>query len=261
MHLNIITIKPLNQAVITKIIRLFLLCAIPLFSYGQEVIIPKKNLVNKKWIKDQTYRMNWSMLKDTTRIIIGIVNTKVMVLNNEVQVITEVKLKGQASSWIDSTIVKKSDLSPIYHSSYNAQRDMVIHFDQEINGFYRDKVTQKTTAINEKLQSNYFDSNFYPMLINWLPLKTDYKADINIYDYNPKTMGGIVKVHLLGVKEGRYFTTKSGERKVWIVELTDDIGGGTGAKSIYQIDQITRQLYKQEISIGSRKMEMILLEE
>jgi hypothetical protein len=63
----------------------------------------------------------------------------------------------------------------------------------------------------------------------------------------------------LSVSEGKYHTKNSGDRNVWIVEASDEISS-TGGKSIYQIDQITRQLYLQQITMGSRIMEMKLLE-
>lgn len=237
------------------------LAAMPFLGFSQERITPQKNIVDKKWIKNQNYQMVWTMLRDTSSMKIGIVNTKVDVLAHQIQVITAVKMNAAPSPWIDSTIVNRADLSPVYHSSYNRQRDMSIHFGKEITGFYKDKLTAKTTEIAQKVASGYFDSNFYPMLINWLPLKVGYKADLDIYDYNPKGKTGIIKARILGVSEGKYLSSKLGERKVWVVEVSDEISGSADGKSIYQIDQLTRQLYKQKIIAGNRIMEMTLIEE
>ncbi|MCX2495519.1 hypothetical protein OQX63_18650 [Pedobacter sp. PF22-3] len=238
---------------------LLLYVALPLIGWSQEIISAKKNLVDKKWIHNQNYQMEWTMLKDTSKFTIGFVDTKVEVLGDKIQVITTVKMKSSPSSWIDSTIVKKADFSPVYHASYNAQRDMSIHFGTDIKGFYHDKTSGKKTAIAQQVAPGYFDSNFYPMLINWLPLKTGFKADLNIFDYNPNGKTGVIKAHILSVSEGKYHTKNSGDRNVWIVEASDEISS-TGGKSIYQIDQITRQLYLQQITMGSRIMEMKLLE-
>jgi hypothetical protein len=240
---------------------LLILAAIPFLSQSQELITPKKNLVDKKWIKNQSYQMAWTMLRDTSSIKIGIVNTSVDVSGDRIVVITEVKMNSVPSPWIDSTIVKRTDLSPVYHSSYNMQRDMSIHFNDVITGFYKDKASNKSTAISQKIASGYFDSNFYPMLINWLPLKTGYQADLDIYDYNPKGKTGILKAHILSVSEGKYRSKKLGERKVWVVNVSDDISGSADSKSIYQIDQLSRQLYQQKIIAGNRIMEMTLVEQ
>lgn len=234
--------------------------ALPFLGRSQELIKPQNNLVDKQWIKGQNYQMVWTILRDTASMKIGMVTTKVNVAKNQILVITEVKMNSVPTPWIDSTIVRSATLSPVYHASYNAQRDMSIHFGSEITGFYQDKVANKTTAIAQKLPAGYFDSNFYPMLINWLPLKVGYKADLDIYDYNPKGKMGVIKAHILSVSEGTYRTQKLGDRKVWIVEASDEIGGSADSKSIYQIDQLNRQLYKQKIMAGNRVMEMTLVE-
>lgn len=235
------------------------LTLVALTSWSQQIIVPKKNVAEKKWIHDQSYQMKWTMLKDTMRFEIGIVNIGVKVTKKTALVITEVKLNSTPSSWIDSTIVQKSDLSPVYHSSYNVQRDMALHFGKDVTGFYRDKLTGKTTQIVQDVKPGYFDSNFYPMLINWLPLNPKLIADINIYDYNPSGKTGLLKAQIVGVTHGTYQSSKSGKRKVWVVKVSDEIGVN-GTSTISYIDQSTRQTYKQHISAGSRTMEMTLVE-
>lgn len=235
------------------------LTLVALTSWSQQIIVPKKNVAEKKWIHDQSYQMKWTMLKDTLRFEIGIVNIGVRVTKKTALVITEVKLNSTPSSWIDSTIVQKSDLSPVYHSSYNVQRDMALHFGKDVTGFYRDKQTGKTTQIVQDVKPGYFDSNFYPMLINWLPLNSKLIADINIYDYNPSGKTGLLKAQIVGVTHGTYQSSKSGKRKVWVVKVSDEIGVN-GTSTISYIDQSTRQTYKQHISAGGRTMEMTLVE-
>ena len=243
-----------------KIFTILMLTAISFASRSQEILVPNKNVVDKNWVNNQSYQMVWSMLRDTAKLTIGTVDTKVEVLKDKIQVITSVKMKSSPEPWIDSTIVNRADLSPIYHSSYNMQRDMVLNFNKQITGFYKDKVTGKTTSIAQEVKPGYFDSNFYPGLITWLPLKLGYKADIDVYDYNPKGKTGVVKAHVLGVTEGNYPSKKLGERKVWIVEVADEIGSGPDGRMFCHIDQLNRQLYKQRIVAGGRTMEMTLVE-
>ncbi|MFW0716853.1 hypothetical protein [Pedobacter sp. N23S346] len=239
---------------------LFWLATIPFLGLSQEMITPKKNLIDKKWIKNRSYQMVWTVVRDTSKMKIGVVDTKVEVAGDQILVITAVKMNANPSPWIDSTIVNRADLSPVYHASYNMQRDMSLHFNDVITGFYKDKAANKTTEISQKVASGYFDSNFYPMLINWLPLKMGYQADFDIYDYNPKGKTGVIKAHILGVSEGKYRSSKLGERKVWVVNVSDDISGSADSKSIYVIDQLTRQLFEQKITVGNRIMEMTLVE-
>jgi len=227
---------------------------------AQQRLVPKKGIAENKWIHNQSFDMDWTMLRDTLSIPLGRVSVKVEVSADQVIVITEVDLNKSMSAWIDSTIVKRSDLSPVYHSSYNEQRNMVLHFQDRIHGFYLDKQTGKMTQIEQDVNPGYFDSNFYPTLINWLPLKAGFKSELNIYDYNPMGESGILKVHIRSVKEGIYESRKLGRRKVWVVEVADEIGRKTETTSIYQIDQLTRQLFKQTISSSGRLMNMTLVE-
>jgi hypothetical protein len=246
--------------IIPRIFFLLVINLVTLTCLSQQTIVPKKNIAEKKWIHDQHYQMNWTMLKDTVMLEIGIVNIRVKVAEKTILIVTDVKIKSAPSSWIDSTIVQKEDLSPIYHSSYNAQRDMAINFGKDVTGFYRDKKTAKTTRFAHNVKPGYFDSNFYPMLINWLPLKPKLRADINIYDYNPNGKTGLQKVQIVGITQGSYESKKFGKRKVWVVEVSDEIGGINGSTTISYIDQSTRQTYKQQISAGGRTMEMTLVE-
>ncbi|RYF24493.1 MAG: hypothetical protein EOO42_05690 [Flavobacteriales bacterium] len=240
---------------------MFLLLSFPFVGLAQETIKPKKGVVDQKYIQNQTYQLRWLMLRDTAKIQVGVVDYNVKVVGDKVQVITDVKMKGAASSWIDTTIVRKADLSPVYHSSYNPQRNMSLKFDKEITGFYLDKADGKLTEIAQTLASGYFDSNFYPMLIAWLPLKTGYTANLDIFDYNPKGKIGLLKANVLGVKEGKYLSKKQGEIKTWEVEVSDEISNGSDTKSTYYFDQFSRKLYKQRINTGGRIMEMELVEQ
>ncbi|RZJ87965.1 MAG: hypothetical protein EOO20_14815, partial [Chryseobacterium sp.] len=222
-------------------------------SFCQQTIVPGKKVAKQKWIRDQDYKMKWIMLRDTARVEVGAVHTKVKVSKKTILVITAVNLKGTTSSWIDSTIVNKTDFSPIYHSSSNGQRDMMLRFGANITGYYLDKTSGQRTQIAQQVDKGYFDSNFYPMLLAWLPIDTSLKADINIFDYNPNGKTGLLKARVIKVSPGIFPGKKLGERSVWIIEATDDIAGAT---SHYYFDKLTRKLFKQEITAGNRRMEM-----
>lgn len=248
-----------HKMMILKKLLLTLVIAFPISGWSQQVIVPNKNVVDQKWIHNQDYKMRWLMVRDTIKVAIGEVDYSIKIVDDKIQVITDVKMKGSPASWIDTTIVSKQNLSPIYHSSYNAQRNMSLAFGKDVKGFYLDKTVGKSTNINENVPSGYFDSNFYPILISWLPLNTAYKATLSIFDYNPKGKTGVLKANVLNVKEASYISIKLGERKVWEVEVADEIS--SDSKSIYYFDQLTRQLYKQKIIVGGRVMEMVLVEE
>ena len=237
---------------------IFLLPA--LFVNAQTRLVPAKKLVDKKWLTDQRYQMAWYAIRDTARFEIGKITVQVSNGNSRITVITQVNMKNAKSPWIDSTIANAEDLAPVYHSSYNAQRDMVLNFGKVVTGFYTDKVNKTTTAINDTTTEYYFDSNIYPALVTWLPLKEGYKQDISIYDYNPRGKTGVLKAMIREVKKGVLESAKSGIQEVWIVSVSDEIGGDD-AVNTYYIGITDRKLWKQELIAGGRKMKMELIEE
>ncbi|RYY30291.1 MAG: hypothetical protein EOP46_21505 [Sphingobacteriaceae bacterium] len=163
-------------------------------------------------------------------------------------------MKQMKTAWVDTAIADAKTLTPIYHSSFNGQRDMVLHFAMPVTGYYFDKMKKSSLPINDTVSRPFFDSNLYPNIIAWLPLKVGYTAILPIYDYSPDKKGRLLKASIKGVSEGTYQSAFSGAHKVWIVAVTDEISGNSS--STYYIDQQTRQLWQQEIKTGSKIMLM-----
>lgn len=109
-------------------------------TFSQEIpLSPDNNPVNKIFIETESSEMTWFMLQDTLKIEIGKVFTEVEKKKGKIFIITTVDMKQSASKWIDSTIVETTNLKPIYHSSFNQQRDMVLNFGKKVSGYYLDK--------------------------------------------------------------------------------------------------------------------------
>ncbi len=215
---------------------------------------PLKNEVINNLIKDDKYEMIWYAQKDSSKIELARVFTEITKSKRKLLVTTNVKMKNTSAIWTDSTVAKLPSLKPMYHSSYNQQRDMVLNFEKTVNGYYLDKTTNKKTIIAQKVNNDFFDSNLYPQLIRWLPLKEGYSSLLTIFDYNPKSTSGIQNVYIKGTKRGLL-----NSREVWIVTVTDDISNNS-VKNTYYIDINTNKLLKQEIETGGRKMFMELVE-
>jgi hypothetical protein len=227
-----------------------------LSSFGQEsTITPLNNSFDSKFIKNENYEMSWFMEMDTTKIEIGKIKTEIKRIKNNVLIITSVKMNQVQTKWIDSTLARKSDLKPIYHSSFNQQRDMVLHFDEKVTGYYFDKKTNIKSEITETTSESYFDSNLYPQLIRWLPLHNGFQKTISIFDYNPSAKTGIMKAFIKNVVKGK-IPGKS-DKEVWIVTITDDISDNKVIMTYY-IDCNNKQLIRQEINMPGRKMVMEL---
>lgn len=243
-----------------KSVFLFVLPILTLASKSQNLLTPSKKSFDKKWVNNSKYQMTWYALKDTAKIELGKVTTQITKDKISLTVITHVSMTNMKIPWIDTTVANLKTLKPIRHSSYNMQRDLVLNFGKIVTGFYNDKIKKNIILVNDTTESDFFDSNLYPILIGWLPLKNNYKQDILIYDYNPSAKTGAIKASIKNVGSGLYQTDKSGIRKVWIVSVSDEIGNSENGVSTYYFDKVNRKLWKQEIDVKGRKMMMKLVE-
>lgn len=239
---------------------LFALALAGLAGNAQTLLIPTKKSFDKKWVRNSSYQMIWYAVKDTTKFEMGKVSTQISLDKKTLTVITWVNMKNSKAPWTDTTVANLKTLKPIRHASYNMQRDMVLNFGNTVTGFYDDKIKKRKTIVNDTTNSDYFDSNLYPVLIGWLPLNDNYSQDISIYDYNPSAKIGVIKASIKKVSGGTYQTEKSGIRNVWVVTVTDEIGNGENGESTYYFDKTDRKLWKQEINANGRKMMMQLVE-
>lgn len=224
----------------------------PAFSNAQQTLqTPEKNEVDRTLIKNENYSMVWYAMKDTAKVEIGKVDTRILKSGKNITVSSTVKMKNMPD-WKDETVAQFSNFAPVQHTSFNVQRDMLLDFGQKntVTGYYLDKTKNNRTEINETTEGKFFDSNLYTQLIRWLPLKEGYTTEMAIFDYNPASGKGIMKAYVTGTKKGTYKN-----KQVWIVSVTDDISQKT-ALSTYFIDSKTRELLKQEIDMGPRKMVM-----
>ncbi|MBK1897623.1 DUF3108 domain-containing protein [Chryseobacterium paridis] len=218
-----------------------------------QVQTPEKNEIISSQIKNGQETMIWYALKGDTKIEIGKISTEITRNNKTVNVKTTVKMADKPD-WIDETIAELPQLKPVKHTSFNTQRDMVLNFGKTVTGYYTDKTTNTKTEINEKVEGSFFDSNLYPQIIRWLPLKEGYKTDIAIFDYNPKASIGAMKAHVIDTQKGTFQN-----KEVWIISVTDDISNNA-VKMAFYIDTKSNQMLKQEMDAGGRKMIMERIE-
>ncbi|WP_427874391.1 hypothetical protein [Flavobacterium sp. MMS24-S5] len=226
---------------------LFLLCFTA--NAQEKTQSPDHNEIIKKLIKNEEYEMNWFAVRDTAKIEIGKVFTKIAKTKNTIKVTTTVKMKNMPD-WVDETVAELPNLNPVKHTSVNTQRDIELNFGKQTTGYYLDKKDNKKIDIKEETIGSFFDSNIYPQIIRWLPLKENYKTEITIFDYNLVTKAAILKANITNTKKG-FLAGKS----VWIVTVTDGISQNKTINTYY-IDSQTNQFLKQEIDMGKNKMIM-----
>ncbi len=228
---------------------------------AQNVIIPGDQSLEQSFIKLQRYEMDWYMLRDTSKIPFGSVLTEIKKSDKELLLITQVKMNRANAPWIDSSIASLPGLAPVYHSSFNMQRDMVLRFGKIVTGYYYDKLKKTMTELSDTTTGKYFDSNLYPYLLSLVPMKERYTAEFPIFDHNPAGKKGIIRAYIRNVSAGEYLTKRSGVRKVWKVMVQDELGSDQQGSSTYYFDQQDRRLWKQEIQAGGRMMLMLARED
>ncbi|WP_068944681.1 DUF3108 domain-containing protein [Chryseobacterium timonianum] len=230
---------------------LFLLLVSSLNLFSQQLLTPENVQINSKWVKDETSESVWYAENAGTKIEIGSIITELKKLNStELLIKTTVKMKqAPDAQWTDSTIVKTSNFTPEYHSSYNSMRDMVLKSGKDkVTGYYLDKKSQKKDNIDMPA-TQYFDSSSYATLIRFLPLQEHYSAEISIFDYNPKSeKKGMMKAYILDTQKSEYKG-----KAVWVMKTNDDISSKT-TTTTYYIDPVTRKIVKQEMDMSGRKM-------
>jgi len=230
--------------------------SLSLFAQDATTVTPLNNSFDSKLIKNENYEMNWFMEVDCSKIEIGKIKTEIKKGENNVLIVTTVKMNQAQTKWVDTTIASINTLKPIYHSSYNQQRDMVLNFTKKVIGHYFDKKTNTKRKIYETTSGSYFDSNIYPQLIRWLPLNNKYHKTISIFDYNPTAKTGVIKASIKNVEKAKMHGNS--DRDIWIVTVTDDISDNKIIMTYY-IDSNTRQIIRQEIDMAGRKMVMELI--
>ncbi|WP_428742873.1 hypothetical protein [Tenacibaculum sp.] len=226
-------------------------------AFSQKTFLnPLNNPADKSLIQSETSNMTWSMVSGSNKMEIGNIQTQIQKDDEKINIITTINMKQSPVKWVDSTVVESKNFKPIYHSSFNHQRDMVLKFGKKITGYYLNKKTGVKTQISENTNDSYFDSNFYPQLIRLLPLENGYSKTISIFDYNPTAKIGVITATIKNT-ETATIDFNGTKKQVWKVEATDDISNNS-AVSTYYIDTTTRQIIKQKVDLGGRKMIMEL---
>ena len=222
------------------------------FSLNAQTVNPGDKSIETKFITKESYRSKWFVVRDTLSHEIAEIITDVTPASDRLTIITEYKVKGAKSKWLDTTIVALPSLVPIHHSTTNQERDMMLDFGKDIKGYYYDKMTKKVTDIEQPVQDSFFFSGFYPYLIRLLPLKDGYTAELPLFDYKP-LKNGVIKAFIQEVKSSTFRTKKNGVVDVWLVTVTEEVGGFTNIIT-YHIGKKDRILWRLDINTAMQKL-------
>lgn len=223
---------------------------LPCLSFAQQLITPATAKFDFQHLKAETLKHTWYMLRDTSRIKMGEVETIIDLAyqKDKLLIITKVKMTRANAPWTDSTVADRKSLNPIYHSSYNGQRSMRLAYTaKKVTVWHKDNLTGKTTALTDTLKGSYFDSNLYSQMVRWLPLKDGFRGTIQNYNYANEQSHGLTTVQVLDVKE------VEGLNPYYEVTLLDN---ESKSNIVLFVRKSDRKLLKSKMEFGGRKMEM-----
>lgn len=228
-----------------KIVLLYLFCLIRISAVtSQNVINPSNLKVDKAFAFPEKYTMNTFFVSGSQKIPLGKIHTSLVKTNDNISITTIFEASNiPGSQYIDSTVVNSKNFKPIHHTSKNPMREMVFNFGEKITGYYKVIRTGKVTEISETKFKPVFDSNSYPYIIRLLPLTEKYTTEISIFDFNPKSKVGIMKVSIVDTKTGE-IDFNGEKRKIWEVKTTSDISENKFITTFF-IDKLTKKTLKQ----------------
>ncbi|MFM8850085.1 MAG: hypothetical protein ACKOE5_06800 [Cytophagales bacterium] len=219
-------------------------------TFAQSLITPATVSIDLQYLKAGTSKQTWYVWQDTLRLAIGEVETIIQprYQKTKLLIITKVKMNRANTPWTDSTVAERKTLSPIYHSSYNAQRNMQLTYSaKKVRVWHKDNITGKISSVTDTLSKSCFDSNLDAHLICWLPLKDGFTGTIQNYNYANEKSHGLTTVQILSVKEVDHTTP------YYDVMLLDD---ETKSIMVFSIRKADRKVLKSKMEFGGRRMEM-----
>ncbi len=217
---------------------------------AQATLTPGSPSFDKKWLKNGKYEMACYSMDGGSKTEISSFAYEVKLSKETFSLFTNMTLAGGFGQWIDTSIADAATFKPVYRSSFNPNREFVLHYGKEVTGHYYDKQTQKRNAVKEPVKEVFFDSYLYPYVLGLLPLSSGYSASMSVYDYKPENNGNIKKAVIEEVKNSVYVSSLTGTHKTWLVTVFEQ---ATNDKYEYYIDQETRRIWKVDIlSKGQR---------
>lgn len=208
---------------------------------------------DSKLLKSGKYSMACYTIEGGSATEIGTFSFGIQVSGDKLTVNTVMAIYGQ-EEWKDTAISSLSTFKPIYRSSSTMVKDMVLHFGEEVTGYYLDKKTGKKNQIKETASPYFVDSYTYPFLLSLLPLSSGYSTDILVYEYLPTNSSNVKKAIVEEVKSSTYVSKYTGTHEVWEVTVLEP---STAEKSVNYIDKRTRRLWQIDTWSNGHHISMV----
>lgn len=230
----------------------YLCCIVFLFCsssvHAQLQLLPDAGTFDKRFLKNTKYEMACFALLNGKEIEVSTFTVQVHNKTGRLSVYTSLKMLSTGEQWIDTSVADANTLKPIYRSSYNPDRELILRFGKEVTGFSLIKKTNERIQIKEQAKESFFDSYIYPYILSALPLTSGYKGNLPVYDFKPENLNNIKITRIEEVKSSMYSSEMTGEHQVWQVSVFEE---ATGEKYRYFLDKKDRRLWKIDIQAAN----------
>lgn len=208
---------------------------------------------DSKLLKNGKYTLACYMVDGSTESPIGTFTIGINTTNDKLALTTNMALVG-LEEWKDTAVSNLNNFKPVYRASHSTLKDMVLHFDNGVTGYYVDKKTNQKTQIKEAANQYFIDSYTYPFLLSLLPLTSGYSTDLPVYEYKPENKENVKKAVVEEVTNSTWVSKYTGKHDVWAVTVVEP---STGEKSVSYIDKKTRRLWQIDSWSNGTQIRMV----
>ena len=224
---------------------------------AQTGLVPGKNILDKKYLKNGSYEMALFMESEGQLEEAFAFTLDINYTGKTLSVYTTMTMVFTPDDpTTDTSISDGTTFKPIYRSSRSKAHEMVVNYGENVSGYYYDKETEKRYTIKEKGKA-FFDSYTYPYLLGLLPLTEGYTNELTVFDFKPDKPDNstyLKKARIEGVKSDVYVSKLSGEHKVWQISVYEDT---TKDSFVYYVDQETRRIWKIDFVLHGTHMMLL----
>ncbi|SEW51514.1 DUF3108 domain-containing protein [Chitinophaga arvensicola] len=208
---------------------------------------------DSKLLKNGKYTLACYTVNNGSESEIGTFTIGINTSGDKLALTTITALAG-LEEWKDTAISDLSSFKPVYRASHSTLKDMVLHFGNNVTGYYVDKKTGKKTQIQEAGNGYFIDSYTYPFLLSLLPLSSGYSTDLPVYEYKPANNDNLKKAVVEEVKNSTWVSKYTGKHDVWEVTVVEP---ATNEKSVSYIDKKTRRLWQIDSWSDGQQIRMV----
>ncbi|WP_142687213.1 DUF3108 domain-containing protein [Chitinophaga polysaccharea] len=211
---------------------------------------------DSKLLKNGKYTLGCYSVNGSDETAIGTFTIGINTTSDKLALTTVTALTG-LEEWKDTSISNLNDFKPVYRASHSTLKDMVLHFDNNVTGYYVDKKTGEKTQIREAGNQYFIDSYTYPFILSLLPLSSGYSTDLPVYEYKPTNTANVKRAVVEEVKNSTWISKYTGKHDVWEVTVVEP---STDERSVSYIDKKTRRLWQIDMWSNGQQIRMVDLE-